>query len=349
METASFGTTETGDEAQLFTLRTSNGLVVKITNFGAAVTEVHVPDRNGTFADVTLGFHNLTSYLKNDPFFGVVVGRYANRIVKGRFKLGGQTYQLATNNGSNHLHGGIAGFNKKLWNATSFESAEASGVSLHYTSPDGEEGYPGNVHLELTYSLNEANELKIDYRATSDQPTPLNLTNHAYWNLGGEHSGHIGDHLLTIHATHHTPTDSELIPTGEIRLVAGSPLDFRQPKAIGRDINQVGGRPLGYDHNFVLNKSQAGALELAATVTHPTTGRQLDVLTTEPALQFYTGNFLDGTLIGKSGTPYESQHGFCLECQHFPDSPNHPHFPSTILNPGQEYTQTTVHRFSSMA
>lgn len=342
------GKTEFGlpEDFRIYTLRNGNGLRVKITNFGAAVMEVHAPDRNGDLADVALGFGDCTGYLENVPSFGVVVGRYANRIANGKFTLDGQRYTLAANHGIHHLHGGIAGFGKRLWRGVPFETATASGVKLRYVSPNGEEGYPGKVKTELVYSLTESNELRMKYRAASDQATLLNLTNHAYWNLGGEGSGFIGGHILTIHADYYTPSDNLLIPTGEIRSVAGIPLDFRQPKAVEIEMKKAGGNLVGYDHNFVLNKSEFGALELAATVIHPASGRRMDVLTTEPGIQFYTGNSLDGTIVGKSGAVYGPQSGFCLECQHFPDSPNHPHFPSTILRPEQEYTQTTIHKFS---
>ena len=330
----------------IYTLQNANGLRVKITNFGAALIEVHAPDRNGNLADLALGFIDCADYLENVPSLGVVVGRYANRITNGKFTLDGNRYTLATNHGAHHLHGGIAGFGKKLWRGAPFETAEAGGVKLRYTSRDGEEGYPGQAQTELVYSLTKSNELRMEYRAVSDQATPLNLTNHAYWNLGGEGSGCIDGHILTIYADYYTPSDNLLIPTGEIRSVAGTPLDFRRPKAVETEMKKAGENLAGYGHNFVLNKSEFGALELAATVIHPASGRRMDVLTTEPGLQFYTGNSLDGTIVGKSGAVYGPQSGFCLECQHFPDSPNHPYFPSTILRPEQEYTQTTIHRFS---
>ena len=330
----------------IYTLQNANGIRVKITNFGAAVMEVHAPDRDKNLADVALGFGDYTGYLENVPSLGVVVGRYANRIANGTFTLNGRHYTLAANHGDHHLHGGVVGFGKRLWRGVPFETAEAGGVKLRYTSRDGEEGYPGQVQTELIYSLTESNELRMEYRAVSDQSTPLNLTNHAYWNLGGEGSGFIGGHILTIYADYYTPSDNWLIPTGEIRSVAETPLDFRRPKAVESDMEKTGGNLTGYDHNFVLNKSEFGALELAATIIHPASGRRMDVLTTEPGIQFYTGNSLDGTIVGKSGAVYGPQSGFCLECQHFPDSPNHPHFPSTILRPEQEYTQTTIHKFS---
>ena len=330
----------------IYTLQNANGLRFKITNFGAALMEVYAPDRAGNLADVALGFGDCAGYLENVPSLVVVVGRYANRIANGKFTLDGRRYTLAANHGIHHLHGGIAGFGKRLWRGAPFETAGSGGVKLRYTSPDGEEGYPGEVQTELVYSLTKSNELRMEYRAVSDEATPLNLTNHAYWNLGGEGSGFIGGHILTIHADYYTPSDNWLIPTGEIRSVTRTPLDFRRPKAVEREMRKAGGNFAGYDHNFVLNKSEFGALELASTVIHPASGRRMDVLTTEPGIQFYTGNSLDGTIVGKSGAVYGQQSGFCLECQHFPDSPNHPHFPSTILRPGQEYTQTTIHKFS---
>lgn len=346
VEKAVFGHTPEGGEVSEFILSNRNGLRIKVINFGAAITEAHVPDKDSQFADITLGFDTLAGYLENDPFLGVIAGRYANRIANGRFSLAGQDYKLATNNGPNHLHGGLKGFNKKLFTAEVVTDTEDETVRLSYTSADGEEGYPGEVALQLDYSLTQENELVMAYRATTSKATPINLTNHAYWNLEGESSGKIADHLLQIQATQFTPTDEHLIPTGELSSVEGTPLDFRSQQRLGTHLQTVGHAPNGYDHNFVLTKENKNALELAATVIHPDTGRRMDVLTTEPAVQLYTANFLDGTLTGKSGQPYNYQAGFCLECQHFPDSPNQPHFPSTILEPGQVYEQTTIHRFS---
>jgi aldose 1-epimerase len=346
VETKIFGQTDSGAQATLFTLRNKNGLIARITNYGAAITEMHVPDRNGESKDVTLGFDSLEGYLRNDPFFGVIAGRYANRIAKGQFSLGAKSYDLAVNNGPNHLHGGKEGFNTKIWSATPLSENDSEGVRLTYTSPNNEEGYPGELKVQLDYILSESNELRMDYQATSDEATPINLTNHAYWNLGGEGSGQIGNHEISINADFFTPVDDDLIPTGEIHSVANTPLDFRSSRLIGERIKEVGHTPTGYDHNFVLKKSEIGALERAATARHEGSGRQMEVLTTEPGIQLYTANFLDGTIVGKSGTPYEYQNGLCLECQHFPDSPNQPHFPATILYPGTVYKQTTVHRFS---
>ena len=347
METTDFGKTPTGQTAKLFTLTNQQGMIAKVSNYGAALTELHTPDRNGNLADVTLGFPRLEGYLENAPFFGVVAGRYANRIAGGTFQLAGETFRLAQNDGTNHLHGGTNGFNKKLWEPSSEVSDQAETLHLNYTSPDGEEGYPGKLKIQIDYSLNDDGEFRIDYSATCDRPTPINLTNHAYWNLGGEASGSIGDHILTLNASRYTPTDEALIPTGLISAVEDGPLDFRQPERIGERLHQTGLQPAGYDHNFVLTKTHVGALERAATVYHPPSGRTLEILTTEPGIQLYTANFLDDQIIGKSGKPYGQHHGFCLECQHFPDSPNQAHFPSTILPPGQTYRQTTIHRFTT--
>ena len=346
METKNFGTTREGGDATLFTLENSNGLIARITNYGAAITEMHVPDRHGNTHDITLGFDNLEAYLENSPSFGVVAGRYANRIAFGQFQLGKKSYQLPINNGDHHLHGGKQGFSAKLWTASELKRANAEGIRLAYLSPDQEESYPGNLSVRIDYLLTNSNELRIEYQASSDKPTPINLTNHAYWNLRGNGTGDIKDHELTLKADLFTAVDSSLIPTGEILSVADTPLDFRSPTSIGARIQEVGGDPTGYDHNFVLNKPETAALELAAVLRHTESGRRMEVLTTEPGIQLYTANFLDGTLAGKSGNHYQAQAGLCLECQHFPDSPNHPHFPSTILYPGMVYRQTTVHRFS---
>lgn len=346
METTTFGQTDSGAQATLFTLKNKNGLIARITNYGAAITEMHVPDRHGKLGDVTLGFHSLEGYLRNDPFFGVIAGRYANRIAKGRFNLGGQSYALAVNNGPNHLHGGINGFNTKIWEATPISERDSETLRLTYTSPNNEEGYPGELKVRLDYTLSDTNELQMNYQATTDHPTPINLTNHAYWNLQGDGSGPINDHELTINAKLYTPVDEALIPTGEIHSVDNTPLDFRSSRLVGERIKEIGKAPSGYDHNYVLDKSEIGALETAAILRHEETGRQMEVLTTEPGIQLYTANFLDGSITGKTGKPYTYQTGLCLECQHFPDSPNQPHFPSTILHPGSTYSQTTVHRFS---
>ncbi len=346
METTNFGKTKVGAEASLFTLKNKNGLIARITNYGAAITQMHVPDRSGTFDDITLGFSDLDGYLDNNPFFGVVAGRYANRIAKGSFQLSEKRFQLAQNNGDHHLHGGNEGFNTKIWAASELKQSSAEGIRLTYQSPDGEESYPGALNVRMDYILTDANELRIDYQATTDKATPVNLTNHAYWNLKGEGRGDIQDHELSLAANLYTAVDSTLIPTGEILPVKGTPLDFTSPNTIGSRIQEVGGDPQGYDHNFVLEKPEAGALTRAAVLKHPETGRKMEVFTTEPGIQLYTANFLDGTIEGKSGTRYQPHAGICLECQHFPDSPNQAHFPSTILYPGMVYRQTTIHRFS---
>lgn len=342
----SFGSLEDGSPVDQYVLTNANGMVVKIISYGAIVTELLVPDKDGTLGDVVLGFDSLDGYLGEHPYFGAIAGRVANRIAKGRFTLNGEEYTLATNNEPNHLHGGVKGFDKRLWTGEIVESPDAK-VKFTYRSVDGEEGYPGNLDVEVTYTLTAENELRIDYAATTDKATPLNLTNHSYFNLAGEGSGTIHDHVLQIFAENYTPTDETLIPTGEIAPVKGTGLDFQEPTPMGARIDDVGQDPKGYDHNFVLNGyDESQPLRKAATVYEPTSGRVMDVFTTEPGVQFYSGNFLDGTLTGKSGQKYELQTGFCLETQHFPDSINHPNFPSTVLEPGSEYTQTTIYQFS---
>jgi len=346
-----FGQTAEGAAVELYTLTNQNGLEVAITNYGGAVVSIKAPDRNGNLADVVLGFDTLDGYLKEHPYFGSLIGRYGNRIGKGRFTLNGVAYVLARNNGENHLHGGLKGFDKVVWKPVEATAKDAQTLVLSYLSKDGEEGYPGNLSVTVTYSLNDANELRIDYAATTDKDTVVNLTNHSYFNLAGQGQGDILGHQVMTNADRFTPVDAGLIPTGELRSVEGTPFDFRKPTAIGARINQADqqlklGR--GYDHNFVLNRETEG-LALAARVTEPGSGRVLEVLTTEPGLQFYTGNFLDGTIRGKGGKVYGQRYGFCLETQHFPDSPNKPSFPSTVLKPGQRYQSTTVYRFSTTA
>ena len=331
---------------ELYTLSNRNGLRAKIMTYGAILTELHVPDRLGNFSDVVLGFDNLAAYLKGHPYFGATTGRYANRIAKGKFTLNGKEYTLAVNNGPNHLHGGVKGLDKRVWKAEPVSVPHGAAVKFTYFSPNGEEGYPGNLTVAVTYTLTDGNELRLDYEATTDQDTPINLTNHSYYNLAGAGHGTILNHELQINADRYTPVDATSIPLGEIRAVRGSVMDFTTSTAIGARIDQVGGTPGGYDHNFVLNKPQAGALALAATVYEPGSGRVMKVLTTEPGVQLYTGNYLDGTLTGKGGLGYPFRSGLCLECQHFPDSVNQPAFPSVILKPGQTYRHTTVHQFS---
>ncbi|MGC8742454.1 MAG: aldose epimerase family protein [Verrucomicrobiia bacterium] len=344
----SFGQTEEGKNIDQYVLKNNKGMTVKIITYGGIITELLVPDKNGRVNDVVLGFDDLKGYLKGHPYFGAIVGRVANRIAGGKFKLGDKEYTLAKNNGPNHLHGGIRGFDKVIWNAEPIYRSEGVGVRLSYLSPDGEEGYPGNLSVTVVYLLSNENELKIEYKATTDKETIINLSNHSYFNLLGAENGLILDHELFINANYYTPVDDTLIPTGEIKPVEGTPLDFRKPTKIGARIEQVkvGDNPSGYDHNYVLNGGGV-KLDLAAQVYEPTTGRFMEVYTTEPGIQFYSGNFLDGTLTGKKGVIYKKHHGFCLETQHFPDSINHPNFPSVVLKPGQMYTQTTVYKFST--
>ena len=344
VQKSAFGTLPDGRGVDLFTLSNPNGMVVKVMTYGAIITEIQAPDRKGQMGDVVLGFDHLAAYVKGHPYFGAAIGRVGNRIARGKFALDGKTYTLATNDGPNHLHGGRKGFDKVLWAATADATDEAAWVRFTYTSKDGEEGYPGNLKVTMTYTLTAKNELRIDYHATTDKATPVNLTNHSYWNLAGE--GDILGHELRLFANAFTPVDATLIPTGEIRTVKDSPMDFTEPKPIGRDLKQLTNNPQGYDHNFVLN-SGARTLALAARVYEPKTGRVLEILTDQPGIQFYSGNFLDGTLTGKRGSVYQQYYGFCLETQHFPDSVNHPSFPSVILRPGLTYRSTTIHRFSA--
>lgn len=342
-----FGKTEDGQQVDQYTLTNGNGMTARIITYGAMLTELHVPDRDGNPGDVVLGFDNLEAYLEGHPYFGCTTGRVANRIAGGRFTLNGEEYTLATNNGPNHLHGGEKGLDKRVWEAREVKTKDGVAVEFHYLSPDGEEGYPGNLDIYVTYTLTEDNELRIDYRATTDKATPVNLTNHSYFNLAGEGNGNIYEHVLQLNASNYTPADETLIPIGAVVPVASTVMDFTEPKRIGRDIKQVGGDPVGYDHNFVLDKSESGKLEKFAEIHEPTTGRVMEISTTEPGVQLYTGNFLDGTLTGKSGKVYHQHYAFCLETQHFPDSINQPNFPSVVLNPGDTYTHTTVHKFST--
>lgn len=338
-----FGETKEGKKVDLYTLTNRNNMIVKITNYGGIVTSIIVPGKKGEPADVVLGFSTLAEYQATHPYFGAIIGRYGNRIAKAKFTLDGVTYTLAANNGNNHLHGGIIGFDKVVWQAEEFTKKDEVGLKLHYLSKDGEEGYPGNLSVVVAYSLTGNNELKIDYLAETDKPTPVNLTHHSYFNLEGAGSGDILGHLLTIHADRYTAVDEELIPTGQIKDVTGAALDFRKPVAIGARIKDVTG---GYDHNFVLNNF-SGSLQPAASVTAPVSGRRMDVFTSEPGLQFYSGNFLDGSITGKNGKVYHKHYGFCLETQHFPDSPNQAAFPAAVLRPGQEYRQRTIYKFYS--
>ena len=339
-----FGTMPDGKPVEQFTLANAHGVELKAITYGGIITSLRVPDRTGKVDDIVLGFDSLDGYLKNDPFFGAIIGRYGNRIGKAQFTLDRQTYKLASNNGPNHLHGGNRGFDKVLWTAEPVAGSNA--IAFTRTSPDGEEGYPGNLRVRVTYTLTDNNELVVEYRATTDKATPVNLTQHSYFNLAGQASGDILGHQLMLNADRYTPVDDTLIPTGELAPVASTPFDFRQPAAIGARINNdhpqlKAGK--GYDHNWVLNPGTG--LRLAARVSEPKTGRTLEVSTTEPGIQFYAGNFLDGTLTGKGGAVYKHRTGFCLETQHYPDSPNKPKFPSTTLRPGGEYRTRTVFTF----
>lgn len=338
----SYGKLADGTEIELYTMTNAKGMVCKVITYGAIITELHVPDRQGRLGDVVLGFDRLEKYLAGHPYFGAAIGRVANRIAKGRFTLDGREYILAQNNGPNHLHGGLKGFDKVVWKAEIVPAKDGVAVKFTYLSPDGEEGYPGNLTVTMIYTLTDKNELRIDYTATTDKATIVNLTNHSYFNLAGE--GDILGHIVTLKADRFTPVDDTLIPTGEIKKVKGTPMDFTKPMPIGSRIDQLTNDPRGYDHNYVLN-SGGKKLALAARVEEPKTGRVMEILTTEPGLQFYTGNFLDGTLTGKYGIVYKKHYGFCMECDHFPDSINHPKFPSIVLRPGQIYKQTTIHRF----
>jgi aldose 1-epimerase len=342
-----YGITATGKSVDEFTLVNVQGMDVKIITYGGIITSVRVPDRSGSFANVVLGLEHLSDYETRNRFFGAIIGRYGNRIANGRFILDGQVYTLPTNNGPCSLHGGDEGFDKKVWTAQEIPGDEAA-IELSYVSRDGEEGYPGDLSVSVKYTLTRENAIRIDYSATTSKPTVVNLTNHSYFNLAGNGSGDVYDHLLQLNADHYTPVDAVLIPTGELVPVQDTPFDFRTPKAIGDrirsdDPQMVHGR--GYDHNFVLNRRDLASLEMAARVYDPASGRALEVWTTEPGIQFYSGNFLDGTLVGSGGTTYRQGDGLCLETQHFPDSPNYPSFPSTQLRPGELYQTTTLYKF----
>ena len=347
----SFGKTADGESVDIYTLKNHRGMQVKITNYGGIVVSLTAPDRNRKFADVVLGYNDLDSYLKPPfPYFGAIVGRYANRIAKGRFTLNGEEYKLAVNNGENTLHGGIKGFDKVVWKVKQVRTTPAGpALFLTYLSKDGEEGYPGNLTVTVVYTLTNNNELKIDYTASTDKDTVTNLTHHSYFNLAGEGNGDILDHQLVLKANRFIPTDAGAIPTGELRNVAGTPFDFRAATAIGARINgddeqlKLG---KGYDHTWVIN-GRAGSLRHAAIAYEPKSGRVMEVWTTEPGVQFYTGNYLDGTITGKAGKPYPRRSGFCLETQHYPDSPNQPNFPTTTLKKGAVYRSTTIYRFSA--
>lgn len=334
-----FGTARAG-EVTKYTIENSQGLSIGLIDYGATLVSVKTPDKNGKVAEITQGFPTLEGYLQRHPYFGSTVGRFCNRIAKGKFSIDGREYTLATNNGPNHLHGGEEGFDRKLWKAEPFKKADEAGVKFTYVSPDGEEGYPGELTATATYSLNDQNELKFTFEATTDAATHVNLTNHAYWNLAGAGSGTVLDHELTIAAEQYLPVDDTAIPTGELANVSGTPFDFTSPKKIGAQWDELSGDPKGYDHCFVLEDSSQ--LHAAATVIEPTSGRVMEIQTTQPGVQFYTGNFLDGS---ESNGGFEQNQAFCLETQHFPDAPNQPKFASTLLKPGETFRQTTVHRF----
>jgi len=345
---ASFGKTSTGMEVKLYFLRNKHGLEAAVTNFGATLVSLKTPDRHGKLADIVLGYDSVTGYEKGKAYFGGTIGRYGNRIAGGKFTLDGITYHLATNNGANHLHGGIQGFNKVIWQARPLSSQS---LELTYTSKDGEEGYPGTLDVKVTYTLTDNDELRIDYEAAlaPGKDTIVNLTNHSYFNLTGNPQNTILDHKLTLNASRFTPIDSGFIPTGELRPVSGTPFDFTTAAAIGARINQTDQQlkmGIGYDHNFVIDRANRKGLVKAAEVFEPSSGRVMDVYTTEPGIQFYSGNFLDGTEKGKGGQSYCHRSALCLETQHFPDSPNQPAFPSTTLKSGHRYTSTTVYGFS---
>ena len=342
LDKTTLGSTPDGDWVDEYILANANGLKAKVMTYGATLTTVESPDRNGRSAIVTLYLDSLEAYLAGHPFFGSIAGRYANRIAKGRFTLEGETYRLATNNGPNHLHGGLKGFDKAVWAAKPIEGQGFVGVWLSHESPDGDEGYPGTLTAEVSYTISSDNQLKMEYTARTDRPTHVNLTNHAYWNLSGAGSGEVLGHELTINADRYLPVDETLIPLGEPASVRDTPLDFTEPTTIGARIKQV--EP-GYDHCYVLNRQKEDELSFAARAIDPNSGRVMEVHTTQPGIQLYTANFLDGTL-AVAGSPCRKHHGFCLETQHYPDSPNKPQYPSTVLRPGEVYHQVTVHKFS---
>jgi aldose 1-epimerase len=338
VQKSEFGKMPDGTVIELYTLTNARGVIAKVITYGATLTELHVPDRNGKLGDILLGFDNLQQFLGEHPYFGSTVGRVANRIAKGKFTLD------ATNNGPNHLHGGIKGFNRVVWKAEPAPAKAGASVKFTYLSPNGEEGYPGNLSVTVIYTLTDKNELKIEYTATTDQATPVNLTNHSYFNLAC--GGDILEHEMMLAANRYTPVDETLIPTGELSRVKSTPMDFTKPMPIGSRIGQLTNKPSGYDHNYALN-SLGKKLALAVRVYEPKTGRLIEVYTTEPGIQFYTGNFLDGTLKGKGGVVYQKHAGFCVEADHFPDAVHQPSFPSIILRPDQTYKQVTVHRFAA--
>jgi aldose 1-epimerase len=344
-----FGKLDDGTKVYRWSLQ-NGGTRLKVLSYGGIIQSLEIPDRHGRYANVSLGYDNLAAYVVGTTYFGATIGRYGNRIAKGQFTLDGKKYQLSVNDGVNSLHGGAKGFNTKVWDVEGFTSGSDVGLHLYYTSVDGEMGYPGTLRTKVTFTLDRHGDWRIDYEATTDKPTVVNLTNHTYWNLAGEGTGTIEDHELTIAASRYTPTDAGLIPTGELAKVAGTPFDFRRGKTVGRDIRA--GHPQqvqakGFDHNWVLDKGVTARPEHIATLRDPRSGRTLKIATDQPGVQFYSGNFLDGTLVGTSGSTYRQGDGMCLETQHFPDSPNQPSWPSTVLRPGQTYRTTTIHSFSA--
>jgi len=344
-----YGKLPDGSNVMEYTLKNDKGMVVKLIDYGAIVTELWIPDRDGKMADVVLGYDKLEDYLEATPYFGAIVGRYGNRIAVGEFSIDGASYSLATNNDANHLHGGNVGFDKVVWKSKGYSDENKAGVKLFYKSPDGDEGYPGTLESTVVYELNNKSELVVGYHAETDSPTVVNLTHHGYFNLRGHGNGSILGHELTLNSKFFTPVDATLIPTGEIIAVEGTPMDFSRPKPIGSRIDAdceqltFGG---GYDHNWVLDKT-GGGMTFAARLYDPDSGRQMDIYTEEPGIQFYSGNFLDGSNVGKDGKVYQYRYGMCLETQHFPDSPNKGHFPTTRLNPGEVYKTVTVHKFTA--
>jgi aldose 1-epimerase len=345
VEKADFGRMPDGTTVESYTLYNARGAFAKLITYGATVAELHVPDKNGKAGDVVLGFDNLQGYLGPHPHFGGAIGRYGNRIAKGKFTLDGKEYQLAINNAPNSLHGGPTGFDRRVWKAEPVEVKDGAAVRFTYWSKDGEENFPGNLTVSVTYTLTILNELKLEYGAETDKDTVVNLTNHSYFNLAGAGSGDVLKHVLYLHADKYTPVDSTLIPTGEIASVGNTPLDFRKPTTIGArigELKEIG----GYDHNYVVNGA-AGTLRIAARVAEPTSGRQMEVWTTEPGVQFYSAIHLDGSLTGKGGLAYQKYGALCLETQHYPDSPNRPNFPSTVLKPGKKFRSETIYKFSA--
>jgi aldose 1-epimerase len=346
---APFGALPDGTPVEIFTLTGASGLEVRAMTYGGIIVSLKTKDRAGKLADIVLGYDDLAGYVKQNPYFGTIVGRYGNRIANGQFTIDGKTYTLAKNNDQNHLHGGIKGFDKVVWKAEPFQKGDSAGVVFRHRSPDGDEGYPGTLDARVTYTLTNDDKLRVDYHATTDKPTHVNLTQHSYFNLAGDGTRDILGHELTLAADRYTPVDATLIPTGELAPVEGTPFDFRKPHAIGARIgadHEQLRHGRGYDHNFALSRTGTGLARLIE-VYEPTTGRTLEISTTEPGVQFYTGNFLDGTIKGKSGHVYKQRYGFCLETQHFPDSPNKPQFPTTLLRPGQEYATSTVFAFGA--